>query len=464
MIAFRMIGVSSKMDSLPNRVGAVGLKQFHLSVLRCLERAREWDRFQWIDAAGLLGLYIFSFGVLYRTLLVYEGLLLMALAFALKIRTLEKRVLRDPLLILSATFLVFLMVRAYFTAIEFKEHQSLVWDGMLKLFFFGFWVVFLVAFWLSRHPDRWNELVIALIAGHMVRVARKFDWVVFYNQFDQIWDGFIRIGWGSTVNRFGLWSAVIFFGCIILYRQIWGPHRHRNNLIYWFRLILWVMAVILSGAGLVYSQSRSAWLAAVLVIPVIFFYHFYQAKKIPIKPAVLIGVLLLAISVMTNLQAIVEKRLLPGSSIINNENIKISINERLLLYQLFWEKWTERPFWGYGPGTSEVIISQAEDKYATIRNWDHFHNFAFDFMFQIGIIGVLFFIASFYLIVRQLFSGRRRERIDREYFLFAIVGLTLMVISGLFGQPFGDLKGVFLFGFLGGICYQSKFLAHNGAG
>jgi len=35
-----------------------------------------------------------------------------------------------------------------------------------------------------------------------------------------------------------------------------------------------------------------------------------------------------------------------------------------------------------------------------------------------------------------------------------------MMIFGLSGQPFSDYKGVFLFGFLGGICYHSKFLSH----
>jgi len=255
-----MIGVSGEMDSLPNIVGAVGLKQFHLSLLRAWNRVRDWNRCQWSDALGLLGLFLFSFGVFYRTLLVHEGLLLMSLAFVLRIRTLEKGVMRDPLLILSTAFLLFLLIRTCFAAVEFKEYQSLVLEGMLKLFLFGFLVVFLVAFWMNRHRDRWNQLVIALFAGHIVRVFRKFDWDSFYNQFNLIWTGVIRIGWGSTVNRFGLWSAVIFFGCIILYRQIWGTRSQNNKLIYWLRVILWILAATLSGAGLfILNPGRHGW-------------------------------------------------------------------------------------------------------------------------------------------------------------------------------------------------------------
>lgn len=448
------------MDSLPNRVGAVGLKQFHLSLLRAWDRAREWNRYQWSDALGLLGLFLFSFGVFYRTLLVNEGLLLMGLAFALRIKTLEKGVMRDPLLILSAAFLLFLLIRTYYALSEFKEYQSLVLEGMLKLFLFGFLVVFLVAFWMNRYQGRWNELVIALFAGHIVRVIRKFDWDTFYNQFDLIWTGVIRIGWGSTVNRFGLWSAVMFFGCVILFRHIWGTRRQNNKAIYWLRVMVWLLATTLSGAGLVYSQSRSAWLAAVLVLPLIFFYQFYRMKKLQIKPVVLIGVLLVGISFMTNLPTVVEKRLFLSDDIIHNENVKLSINARLLLYKLSWEKWQERPWFGYGPGTSKVIINQAEDEFPEIGIWDHFHNFALDIMFQLGIVGMLFYSASFYLIIQQIFRAQKHGRIDRHYFLFALVGLILMVIAGLSGQPFADYKGLFLFGFLGGICYQSKFSNH----
>ena len=449
---------------LSGRIGGVDLIQPHLLILRAWTHAREWNRYQWSDALGLLGLFLFSFGVFYRTLLVNEGLLLMGLAFALRIKALEKGVMRDPLLILSTAFLLFLLIRTYFAAVEFKEYQSLVLEGMLKLFLFGFLVVFLVAFWMNRYQNRWNQLVIALFAGHIVRVIRKFDWATFYNQFDLIWNGVIRIGWGSTVNRFGLWSAVIFFGCVILYRHIWGPRKQDNKIIYWLRVMLWMLAATLSGAGLVYSQSRSAWLAAVLVLPLILFYQFYRMKKFRIKPVVLLGVLLVAISFMTNLPAVIEKRLFLSEDIIHNENVRVSINARLSLYQLSWEKWKERPWFGYGPGTSEVIIKQAEAEYAEIGIFEHFHNFALDIMAQLGIVGMLFYSSSFYLIIHQLFRAQKLGRIDKHYFLFAFVGLTLMIICGLSGQPFADYKGLFLFGFLGSICYQSKFSSHLTAG
>jgi len=455
-----MIGVSGEMDSLPNRVGAVGLKQFHLALLRAWNRVREWNRCQWSDALGLLGLFLFSFGVFYRTLLVHEGLLLMGLAFALRIKTLEKGVMRDPLLILSTAFLLFLLIRTYFAATEFKEYQSLVLEGMLKSFLFGFFVVFVVGFWMNRYQGRWNELMIALFAGHVAKVIRSLDWDTFYTGFDLIWNGAERLRLGSTVNRFGLWSDVILFGCLILYRHIWGTRTHNNKFIYWSRVVFWMLVTTLAGAGLVFSQSRSAWMAAVLILPFIFFSLFYQTKKFQLKPVVLIGVLLVIVALMTNLPAVVKKRLLLSDNPFYNESIKIAIDSRLLLNRLAWEKWKERPLVGYGPGTSEVIIKQAEGEYAIVSNHDHFHNVAFNIMVHLGIVGMLFYGSAFYLIIRQLFRAKKLGRIESHYFLFILVGLALMMICGLSGEPFGDYKGVFLFGFLGGICYESKFLSH----
>jgi O-antigen ligase len=221
-----------------------------------------------------------------------------------------------------------------------------------------------------------------------------------------------------------------------------------------------MLVTTLSSAGIVFSQSRSAWLAAVLVLPLILFYQFFQMRKLRLKPVVIIGVLLVLIALMTNLPAVVEKRLLLSDDPFYNESIKIAIDSRLLLNRLAWEKLKERPLVGYGPGTSEVIIKQAEDEFPIVRNHDHFHNVVLNIMVHLGIVGMACYGLMFYLIMDQLFRARKLGLIESHYFLFTIAGLALMMICGLSGEPFGDYKGVFLFGFLGGICYESKFSSH----
>jgi hypothetical protein len=381
----------------------------------------------------------------------------MALGFVLRARTFEKGVLRDPLLILSAAFLLFLLIRTYFALSEFKDYQSLILEGMLKSLQFGFFIVFIVGFWMNRYQHRWNELIIALFAGHVVKVLRKLDWDTLYNGLSLIWYGDTRLRLGSTVNRFGLWSDVILFGCLILRKNIWGTRKQSNTLIFWLRVVFWMFVITLASIGLVFSQSRSAWLAAVLVIPLILFHQFYQIKKIKLKAVAIIGVLFAMIALITNLPAVVEKRLLLSDDPFYNESIKIAIDSRLLLNRLAWEKFKERPFVGYGPGTSEVIIKQAEDEYAIARNHDHFHNVVLNILVHLGIFGMACYGLILYLVIVQLIRSKKNGSIENNYFIFAIAGLVLMLICGLFGEPFGDYKGVFLFGFLGAICYKSKF-------
>jgi hypothetical protein len=395
---------------------------------------------------------------------VHEGLLLMALGFVLRARTFEKGVLRDPLLILSAAFLLFLLIRTYFALSEFKDYQSLILEGMLKSLQFGFFIVFIIGFWMNRYQDRWNELVIALFAGHVVKVLRKLDWDTFYSGFDLIWNGDARLRLGSTVNRFGLWSDVILLGCLILRKHIWGTRPQNNSFIYWLRVVFWMFITTLASAGLVFSQSRSAWLAAIIVIPVIFFYQFYQMKKLKLKPVVIIGVLLALIALMTNLPAVVEKRLFLSGDLFNNQSIKIAIDSRLLLNRFALEKWKERPLVGYGPGTSEIIIKQAEDEFAVVVDHDHFHNVVFNIMVHLGIVGMASYGLMFYLIIRQLFRAKKQKHINNHYFLYTLSSLALMMICGLSGEPFGDYKGIFLFGFFGGICYKFKFLSQISVG
>jgi len=202
----------------------------------------------------------------------------------------------------------------------------------------------------------------------------------------------------------------------------------------------------------IHSPGRYGW-RQFLVLPVVIIYQFYRTKKFQIKPMVLIGAILLLISFATNLPSVIEKRLFLENDLHQIQNI----NARLVLYQLFWEKWKVRPWLGYGPGTTELLIKQTGDKYATVAMLDHFHNFVLDILIQIGISGLLFYCSSFFIVIRQLFRSKKHGYIDSNYFLFGIVGLSLMMICGLSGQPFSDYKGVFLFGFLGGICYQSKF-------
>ena len=403
---------------------------------------------QWVESAGVVGLFVFAFGILFKKSVAHAGILLMTLSFGLSLKELGKEVFRDRLLLLSIAFFAFLMFRTIFAALEFPGHKAMLVDGALKLFGAGFFLVYLVAFWLHRANDKWGEILIIFSAGFLVQVLRQMDWGNLIGRIHPIFAGAVRATFGFSTNRFGLFSAVVILACLLLYRQIWG----HSDKAFWHkaRIVLWIFLCALSIAGLAFSQSRSAWFASALVMPMAIGFKLKQAKKLKLKPVLLIGLLFLIIAAAINLPKLIDRRL--GSGIDS-----VSISARLSLYSIAWDNWKTHLLFGIGPGTSWLMIQQAGEEHAAVKSYDHLHNVVLDIGAQVGLVGIAFFVLNFYLIVRQAFCAGLANEAERGYVLFALSGIALILLTGIPNQPLSSPHGVYLIGFLGGFCYSNKF-------
>jgi O-antigen ligase len=428
------------------------------------------NRSGWIDLAGSAGLLLFSFGVFYRTLLVHEGLLLMAAAFAFRCRSLKLTVLRDPLILLSFAFLLLLLVRTLLAVAEFPEHRSAILEGALRSVQIGFFAVYVAAFWMHRCEGRWDWLVVTLLAGFALRVLRKLDWSDLAGTFQSFWIGEVRAAIGSTPNRFGLWNAVILLACLVLHRQIWGTSE--NKAVRYARTGFWGFIAAASLMGLFFSQSRSAWIAAAVTILPAVMWKLGRGVRARMRTKAAVAALFGLVALMGVFWDVLENRvhldaddyldILYGNGHLEGQTQNVamdSIAERLLIYRLFGEKWSQRPWFGYGPGTSAILIHTASEEFARISVWNHFHNLAFDILIQLGIAGLLFYAAFAYLVFKQLWHGRRSGQLGPDYFVFLFGALMLVLIGSLPGQALGDYKGVYLVGFVGGMAYACRFAA-----
>jgi O-antigen ligase len=409
---------------------------------------------QWIETAGIVGLFVFAFGILFRKDVAHAGITLMALSFAVNLRSLGKGVWRDRLLILALGFFIFLVLRTFFAVLEFPEHKTLIYFGALKLFGAGFFLSYLVAYWLFRARSKENLVLIAMLAGFLVQVLRHMNWDHFPEFERLIWTGTQRATFGFSANRFGLFSALIVLACMLLHRQIWGP----NDGTIWHkaRIALWGLMRVLSTWGLAFSQSRKAWFAFAFVTPLAAFCKLRQPKQIKRKTLLLGGSLFLIAAAVINLPEIIERRLAPGID-------TVSISARLSLYRIAWENWKEHPLFGCGPGTSWILIQQAGEEYAAVKQLDHLHNVVFDIAAQVGVVGIGFYALFFYLIIRQALLTKDANGIDRDYLLFALGGIALILLTGISGQPLSSPHGVYLISFLSGICYSYKFASIRAA-
>jgi O-antigen ligase len=209
---------------------------------------------------------------------------------------------------------------------------------------------------------------------------------------------------------------------------------------------------LISASGLYLSQSRSAWIAGVIVVPVAAVWNYFQNRKRNWKPLISMAGLLVLAFFIANCPNLIERRFdLSG------------MDSRFRLYHLAWEKWKEQPLVGKGPGTSSILVQQGGDELELEKRTgaDHFHNIVLDVAAQIGMIGVVFLGLSFYLVTREVFVVKNANHSDREYILFALSGMVLILLTGIPNQPLASPHGVYLIGFLGGICYSFKFAFHN---
>lgn len=458
--------------SEPGRPGDSDVRPIHSWRSSVRAHVAAMTRSDWIDVVGRVGLLLFSFGVLYRTLLVHEGFLLMGLALVFRWRPTGASVTRDPLIALSLAFLLFVVIRTLWAVTEFHAYRLLIVDGAVQSIQIAFFTVFIVAFWMHRARRRWDWLVLALMTGFIVRVLRKLDWLDFPETVQLLWSGVQRAAFGSTANRFGVWNAVILAACLLLYRRIWGDAEAKT--VHRIRKLFWMVMTVASAAGLVFSQSRSAWAATILILAPALIWKWHRSSSLRFQPRRLIIVLLAAAAGLALFSNIIERRLLTGGEAYlqilsgdidirtqtGDDNVD-SLYERLLIYRLFWEKWRARPWIGYGPGTSEILIASSSGEYGRIARYNHFHNLGFDILIQLGAVGLLFYGILGWLIIKALWQGHRSGSIPFDYFLFVLSASALVLASCLTGQAMRDYKGVYLVGFLGGMAYTSRFANTN---
>jgi O-antigen ligase len=407
---------------------------------------------QWVDIAGVAGLFVFAFGMLFKKDVANAGILLMVLALGLGLKHLDKEVLRDRLLFLSMGFFLFLVLRTFFAALEFPGHNAQLVDGALRLFGAGFLLAYVAAFWMHRARDHWDLILIVIMFGFLVQVLRQMDWSNLFEVMKLYWVGDQRPTFGFSTNRFGLFCAFLFLACVLLHQQVWGPAT--GGISYSARIVFWGIMSCLTVLGGVFSQSRSAWAASILVIPMAVLIKLYRAKKLNWKTMVLVGVFFTMTLMAVAYSNLAEKRL----ALLDYEG---GVTIRLRLYQIGWEKWKESPFIGNGPGTSRILIKAAGEKLIPEKGVEHFHNVLIDILAQVGIIGIAFYVSSFYLIIRQARFLRHTGSMGEDYRLFAISGIVLILLTGVPNQPLTSPHGVYLIGYLGGICYSTKFTAFH---
>ncbi len=410
---------------------------------------------------GLSGLYLFALGAWMSTSMANVGLGLMFLAFILQLPAFPS-VWRDGLFIVSLVFALYLVLRTVLAVRELPDTREVQVDHAWNLFRLGFLTTVAVAFWLSKYPHRVFDVLGLAVAGFLIRIVVEVDASQLF--------GFLageRAEMGMSPNAFGLYCAVSVLGLALLARRFWGGSLNQTFLI--LRVLTWLAAMIIVTQGLIFSQSRGAWLASLIIFPPVLVIQVLAWLRVENrrvkKRAFWFGFVAL---VLTSLLIIFNKDVIKNRISSQVDSLEaISAGDltnlppdayglRIYWWKLGLEKWMERPLLGWGPGTARYFMEHMDNETIRQLGYSDFHNSYMQMLVQIGLVGTAFFVVSLWLIFKTAWQGYKASWFRRDVFLLTVGALALFLIASLANMRTKDHFGRFHLALFGGIAYSYR--------
>jgi O-antigen ligase len=287
--------------------------------------------------------------------------------------------------------------------------------------------------WLAERPRQMPLLLGLMVAGFVIAALVCTPW----SRIDAIVAGALRLRLRYAENIVGEYATMglLLLSLCALSRR---PHRDRRA------RVGFAVALVLAGvpllACLLYAQSRGAWLAAALMVPLALYACLRDVDRERHRPVLIaLGVALLA--VLTALfagDALVAHRLAGGEAIAEAlahgdlaDLPSSSVTVRVQLAALGWHAWLAHPMWGIGLRNIHPLIA-ASGIHIGGYVPPHLHDAYLQTVVGLGVVGAALLLAAFVLLVRELWLARRAG-ITGNALYWALLGcLGIVLIVNLF--------------------------------
>jgi O-antigen ligase len=327
---------------------------------------------------------------------------------------------RDPMMVLFAVSLVYLSARTLWGVLEWPETvhkqvgESLDWSKL--------WVFVLVAWWLRGEVRGILQVLGLALIGLLVSTASNLN----SQKLGDVLAG-LRPHLEFPALGFGLYTATAVLGLLLFATRIWGTTQRPGR--FAARVAAWVAVLVVLVQGVITSQSRATWIAVLVVFPPLLVLRTLPWLRAPGKghgprtgwPVALAGLVILGL-VGANLGPIKHRLLQERSSIHavfsgrwQQLPPQDSVSYRAHLYQLGLDRWRERPFFGWGPGSAARLIQQSD--IPAMRQFKEFHNTYLDVLVRMGLFGACLMGIGFWLLLRALWRARRAGSLPLDAFL-----------------------------------------------
>lgn len=405
------------------------------------------------DFIGGFGLFTFVLFFQLNTVVAYIGLFLTIFAFAFQAKEWLPLLKREPVVWLFVAIILYLIAYTVWAIFEFPETAKAQWKALVNWIH---WLLFIPVSWQIFVQAKYlNYIFLTLAAGVLVRILIHFNWSDVENILQ--WE---RTGFGLIETVFAPIAGTTALGFLLLAPRLVAATANSSK---WFGFVktgfvLISLAILLE--SLILSQTRSAWLAAAIVYPVALFARYKGSHvshiSLSLKKIGLLAltVLLVAIFIQQNSTTISRR--------INSEQLKsdqpliqkefegqkilmtTSVGYRKILWEIGLKRWSERPFWGWGPGSTEMLLKQEQNpllsqpsvtlkKGITLAlSLPHLHNLYLEFLVRFGLFGALLFISVPIMMLKSVGKAQSEGRIPWDYACFLFAGWSFIAIMYFF--------------------------------
>lgn len=384
-----------------------------------------------VDRCGLTGLMLFAWGTFGGTAAGYVGLLVMLLA-TLPVTRHAWSAMRDHAVTLScfANFMFVAALTIVFThgVSEEADLQRSAGVELATLFLFP-----LVAWWMRGNPRIVVTVLAVALAGFLYGRAVRIDAAVVNLA---LVGG--RVGLGLPGIAFSQYCGAGLVGVSIALPRVWSS----NVLTTAWR----IAAVVLLGliwisllGGLIQGGSRGAYLNVLAVAAIL----WASRRKSPHDSRqarrwmILVSGLLLAVLAYEFGWLIVARfhQAYQEVTILFDEGIEavkgsssVGVRALMLLAGIDW--WSERPWFGWGPGATEHLIQISG--IAQLGKFKDLHNGPLELAVRLGAIGLGLFAINWSLVFRDLVLTRRVSTMPEPLYRVILGCLLLHLIGTLY--------------------------------
>ncbi|NIR28091.1 MAG: O-antigen ligase family protein [Gammaproteobacteria bacterium] len=402
--------------------------------------------------AGLTGLYIFAAGGWLLEVGIELGFVLMLVAFLLNVRDVWPRLRERAVFYICAAFGAYIVARAGVALWEYPHAVDALWNGLMASLAISGVGSLVVASWLAGDEGRIRWSLMLACTGLVLGLLVNLHW----ENIEAYMNGqrMTRVSLGA--NGAGLYSMSAIIGIIAL--AVPAILRHRDRAQRYLLGLLCVIALFVLATAFLWNQARQAWLAAAIVLPVVLAGTIRTTRS----RAVTVGSLsFLAVFVLVGIanSDLVAKRLSHVDELIvsmvnldTEEVAGTSVDHRVQIWREGIRRIEQRPLFGWGPGMAPVLSKESGGVY-----YEHFHNIFIHVWAELGLVGLLLFVAAWAAMLRELYRAYREGSATPRYVLFVagVVGLFTIVTS--VDMRHDDVHGMFYVTSLGALALAYRF-------